>query len=140
MTIFTKIIDGELPGNFVWADELCVAFATIEPVEPGHVLIVPREAIDKYSDLEPDLFAHIAKVAQIIGKAQERAFNVPRAILSVLGFDVPHMHMHVIPAVEGTSKKFPAVKMVDAAELAEPMQKLRAALRETGYAEFVPAE
>ncbi|WP_297566680.1 HIT family protein, partial [uncultured Arcanobacterium sp.] len=69
MSVFQKIICGKFPGRFVWEDDICVAFATIEPVTPGHVLVVPRQAIDKYSDVAPEDFAHLAKVAQIIGRA-----------------------------------------------------------------------
>ena len=98
MSVFSKIIAGELPGRFVWADDVCVAFATIEPVQTGHILIVPREETDKYIDVDPNVFSRMAHVAQIIGKAQMRAFNITRPVMSILGFDVPHCHIHVMPA------------------------------------------
>ena len=59
-TIFTKIIAGEIPGRFVWADEVCVAFATIEPHTDGHVLVVPRAEVDSYVDAPDDVVAHLA--------------------------------------------------------------------------------
>ncbi|WP_353066595.1 HIT family protein [Arcanobacterium hippocoleae] len=105
MSIFTKIIDGEIPGRFVWQDEVCVAFATIEPVEAGHVLLVPRIEVDKFYDLDPEIFAHLAKVAQIIGRAQAHAFGTSRAIMSIFGFDVPHVHLHLHPGSPDTVKK-----------------------------------
>ena len=76
-TVFTKIINGELPGNFAWQDEKCVVFATIEPRSPGHMLVVPREEVDNYLDADPDLLAHLAKIVQIIGQAGCRAFGAP---------------------------------------------------------------
>ncbi|WP_252865333.1 HIT family protein [Mobiluncus mulieris] len=84
-------------GNFAWQDEKCVVFATIEPRSPGHMLVVPREEVDNYLDADPDLLAHLAKIVQIIGQAGCRAFGAPRAFIAVAGFDVPHLHIHVIP-------------------------------------------
>ena len=78
-TIFTKIIAGEIPGRFVWADEVCVAFATIEPHTDGHVLVVPRLEVDSYVDAPDDVVAHLAVVAKRIGAAQVRVFEAPRA-------------------------------------------------------------
>ena len=132
------IIDGKIPGRFVWGDDICVAFATIEPAAPGHVLIVPRMEVDKYSDLPANVFAHMAEVSQIIGRAQEKAFHVPRAIISILGFDVPHTHIHVIPARPETVKVLGNEKPAQPAELDCAMHKLRSAVREMGYADFVP--
>lgn len=140
MSVFSMIIAGEIPGRFVWEDDLCVAFATIEPVEPGHVLVVPRVEVDKYSDLDPEIFAHLANVAQILGRAQEKAFSVPRAIISILGFDVPHTHIHVIPATPETVAKMGHEQAATDAELDAAMSKLRSALCELGYREHVPAK
>ena len=78
-TIFTKIIAGEIPGRFVWADEVCVAFATIEPHTDGHVLVVPRLEVDSYVDAPDDVVAHLAVVAKRIGATQVRVFEAPRA-------------------------------------------------------------
>ncbi|XCB30243.1 HIT family protein [Arcanobacterium hippocoleae] len=138
MSIFSKIIAGEVPGRFVWEDEVCAAFATIEPAEPGHVLVVPRKEVDKYSDLDPQTFAHLANVSQIIGRAQENAFGVPRAIISILGFDVPHTHIHVIPATAETVAKLGKEQIAAGAALDAAMEKLRTALCKLGYESNVP--
>ncbi|MFY9263598.1 MAG: HIT family protein [Actinomycetaceae bacterium] len=138
-SVFTKIINGEIPGRFVWADQSVVVMATIEPTRPGHVMVIPRAQVNKYSDVDPEVFAHAMKVSQIIGRAQELAFDVPRAIVSILGFEVPHTHIHVIPAESEDAAKFSNAKLAPGAELDEAMEKLRAALVESGYGEFVPA-
>lgn len=140
MSVFQKIICGEFPGRFVWEDEICVAFATIEPVTPGHVLVVPRQAIDKYSDVAPEDFAHLAKVAQIIGRAQEKAFQVPRSILTILGFEVPHTHIHVIPATSEADGNLARAQAASAEELDAAMEKLRSTLQGLGYGANVPAD
>ncbi|NJC72490.1 HIT family protein [Planosporangium thailandense] len=96
-TVFTKIINGELPGRFVWTDDRAVAFLTIAPITPGHTLVVPREEIDDWTTMEPDLQAHLMVVAGKIGAAVRRAFDAPRAGLIIAGFEVPHTHLHVLP-------------------------------------------
>lgn len=99
-TLFTKIIDGEIPGRFVWKDEHAVAFLTIAPLRPGHTLVVPRKEVDHWLDLEPDLACHLTRVAQTIGRAIERAFRPTRVGLWIAGLEVPHVHLHVFPAWE----------------------------------------
>ena len=74
-TVFSRIIAGEIPGRFVWSDDRCAAFLTIEPLQPGHVLVVPREEISHWVDLPTDLAGHVFAVAQTIGKAQQQAFE-----------------------------------------------------------------
>ena len=140
MSIFSKIISGEIPGRFVWADETCVAFATIEPVAPGHVLIVPRQETDIFVDVDPQAFGHMAQVAQIIGKAQMAAFSVARPVMSLLGFDVPHTHIHVMPANEQADIRQSNAKMAPAEDLDAAMTALREALVAAGYSEHVPPD
>jgi histidine triad (HIT) family protein len=96
-TIFTRIIDGDLPGKFVWRDDRCVAFLSIAPLQPGHTLIVPIAEIDKWTELEPELAAHLMVVAQRIAKAQEVAFSPVRVGLIIAGLEVPHCHLHAVP-------------------------------------------
>ncbi|MGC9668694.1 HIT family protein [Planosporangium sp. 12N6] len=97
-TLFTKIINGELPGRFVWSDDRVVAFLTIAPITMGHTLVVPREEIDDWTAIEPDLLGHLMAVSGKIGAAVKRAFDAPRAGLIVAGFEIPHAHVHVFPA------------------------------------------
>ena len=96
-TLFTKIINGELPGRFVWRDDRVVAFLTIAPLKPGHVLVVPIEEVDHWIDLEPDLLAHLMQVSQTIGRAVDRAFTPEKVGMMIAGLEVPHVHVHVVP-------------------------------------------
>jgi diadenosine tetraphosphate (Ap4A) HIT family hydrolase len=97
-TLFTKIINGGLPGRFVWTDDRVVAFLTIAPITPGHTLVVPRREVDDWTAIEPDLQSHLMVVSGRIGAAVRRAFDAPRAGLVIAGFEVPHAHLHVFPA------------------------------------------
>jgi histidine triad (HIT) family protein len=96
-TIFTRIIDGELPADFVWKDDAAVAFLSNRPLRPGHTLVVPRSEIDHWLGLEPDLLAHLVSVSQSIGKAQMAAFKPAKIGLMLVGLEVPHVHFHVVP-------------------------------------------
>jgi histidine triad (HIT) family protein len=96
-TLFTRIIEGELPGRFVYRDDRCVAFLSIAPIQPGHTLVVPIEEVDHWIDADPDLTSHLAQVAQKIGVAQQAAFSPNRIALMIAGLEVPHLHLHVVP-------------------------------------------
>jgi histidine triad (HIT) family protein len=96
-TLFTRIIDGEIPGVFVWRDEECVVFLSINPMHEGHALVVPRAEVDHWIDLDPALAGHLFQVAQIIGQAQQAAFAPRRIGVMIAGDEVPHVHLHVVP-------------------------------------------
>jgi histidine triad (HIT) family protein len=96
-TIFTRIINGELPGRFVWRDDQCVAFLSINPLRPGHTLVVPRAEVDHWLDIDAALAAHLMQVAQSIGKALSREFQPIKVGMMIAGLEVPHVHLHVVP-------------------------------------------
>ncbi|MGE5698084.1 MAG: HIT family protein [Candidatus Sericytochromatia bacterium] len=105
-TVFTKIINGELPGRFVYEDDDIVAFLTIQPMTQGHTLVVPREEIDQWQDVDPVAFNKVMGVAQLIGKAVCKAFGSERAGVIIAGLEVPHLHVHVFPAYNLTDFGF----------------------------------
>jgi histidine triad (HIT) family protein len=132
-TIFTKIIDGELPGTFVWRDPECVAFLSINPVRPGHTLVIPREEVDHWIDLEPTLAAHLTVVAQTIARAQQAVYAPLKVGLLVAGLEVPHTHLHVIPIVHGEADlHLDRATTATTDDLAAEATKVRAALRDLG--------
>ena len=96
-SVFSKIISGDLPGHFVWKDELSVAFLSINPIASGHTLVIPKLEVDHWLDLPPEINAHLVQLAQIIGNAQMVAFNPLRVGMIIAGLEVPHTHLHIIP-------------------------------------------
>ena len=96
-TIFSRIIAGEIPGTFVYRDDRCVAFMSINPLARGHVLVVPIEEVNHWIDAPSDLVAHLFSVSHRIGRAQRKAFDCERVGLIIAGYEVPHAHIHVIP-------------------------------------------
>lgn len=130
-TVFSKVINGELPGRFVYRSSDVVAFLSIEPLAYGHVLVVPVEEVDKWTDMAPELWARVNAVAYEIGNAVIQAFDVPRAGNVIAGFEVPHAHIHVFPASSMDDFNFTNVipaDQTDEAAMDEAAQKLRAAL------------
>jgi histidine triad (HIT) family protein len=135
-TLFTKIIQGELPGRFVWKDERAVAFLTINPLRPGHTLVVPRAEVDHWLDLEAELARHLTSVAQAIGKAQQQAFRPTKVGLIIAGLEVPHVHLHVFPVHALTDFDFSrADKNPAPAAQDRAAAEIRSALRALGHRE-----
>lgn len=138
-SVFTKIINGEIPGRFVWKDDRVVAFMTIEPVTDGHVLVVPRDEVDHWEQMDATAFAHLSEVAQTVGRAVKKAFDAPRIGLLIAGLEVPHVHLHVFPGLSlETFDLANADKNASAEKLDAAAEKIRAALRDGGSGEYVP--
>ncbi|MEZ2122935.1 MULTISPECIES: HIT family protein [unclassified Corynebacterium] len=130
-SVFTKIINGELPGRFVWRDDKAAAFLTIEPLVYGHVLVVPVDEVDLWTNLDQRSWAHLNEVAQMVGAAIVESFNVPRAGYIIAGFEVPHTHIHVFPTSDMSDYDFRRVipaDQTDPEKMDEAAAKLRAAL------------
>lgn len=117
-TVFTKIMTDEWSGHFVYRDEQCAAFLSINPIRPGHTLVVPVAEVSHWVDLEPEVAAHLMKVAQKVGRAQMEVFRPERIGMIIAGFEVPHTHLHVVPvSSEGQLSFAHAARSVDPAEL-----------------------
>jgi diadenosine tetraphosphate (Ap4A) HIT family hydrolase len=127
-TLFTRIINGELPGRFVYTDEQVVAFLSIAPLNPGHTLVVPRAEVDQWTDADGPLLHHCMDVARRIGVAAKQAFDAPRAGVVIAGLEVPHLHVHVFPAWSESDFDFARAKPATDEELDSAAAKLRAAL------------
>jgi histidine triad (HIT) family protein len=135
-SVFSRIISGEFPGRFVWRDDRAVAFLSIEPMRPGHVLVVPREEVDHWIDLEPDLAAHLFLVAQQVGLAQQLEWNPRRVGVLIVGDEVPHVHIHIVPINAASELSFANIDRSPTAEaLDHAANRIRARLRELGRSE-----
>ena len=132
-SIFSRIIDGELPGEFVWRDEHAVAFLSIGPVADGHTLVVPRTEVGHWLDVDATLWAHLGDVAQRIGRGVQQAFGPPRVGLMVEGFEVEHLHLHVVPLEGPRAMESRNIRHdVPAEELAAHGAAIRTALEALG--------
>jgi histidine triad (HIT) family protein len=97
MTIFSKIIAGDIPAYKIAEDEQFFAFLDIFPLVEGHVLVVPKLEVDKFFDVPDDYLSRMLVFAKPIAKAIEKAFPCNRCGLSVIGLEVPHAHLHLVP-------------------------------------------
>jgi histidine triad (HIT) family protein len=127
-TIFSRIIAGELPGTFVYRDDVAVSFLTINPITRGHALVVPVVEVDHWLDLDDEVVAHLNVVAKKVGRAQMAAFGAPRVGLVIAGLEVPHTHLHVLPMRSMADLDFRNAHELPADELAETAARLRDAL------------
>lgn len=96
-SIFTRILNGELPGRIVWQDDQLAALLTKAPIRPGHTLVVTKREIDNWTDVPPDLAAHLFTSAQRIGKVIQAAFPCTKVGVALVGLEVRHVHLHLIP-------------------------------------------
>jgi histidine triad (HIT) family protein len=96
-SIFSRIIDGEIPAYTVYENAFVYAFLDIRPITPGHVLIVPRTQIDCFDEVAEPFYTEMFRAGALIARAQKKAFGVERVSLQVYGFEVPHTHLHLIP-------------------------------------------
>ncbi|NNC80725.1 MAG: HIT family protein [Acidimicrobiales bacterium] len=133
-TIFTRIIEGEIPSRMLWEDDICVAFLDVRPLAPGHSLVVPRVEIDQWTDLPVEHAAHVMTVAHAIGRAQKTVFRPARVGLMIAGFEVPHTHVHAVPMDSMRQLDFSnADNRPDQAALDEQHQALRTQLLADGH-------
>ena len=138
-TVFSRIVAGEIPARFVWSDDRAVAFLSVNPLGPGHTLVVPREEVDQWVDAAPDLLGHLTAVAHAVGAAVRAVWAPPRVGLLVAGFEVPHLHLHVFPAADMSAFDFAnAAASVDPGEQDRHADSLRTALRAAGHGAHVP--
>jgi diadenosine tetraphosphate (Ap4A) HIT family hydrolase len=96
-TVFTHIINGNIPGTFVYRDDQCVVFMSINPIANGHVLVVPVEEVDHWIDMSPELTTHMFEVSHKISQALATAFPCERVGLIIAGYEINHCHIHLIP-------------------------------------------
>ena len=131
-TLFTRIIDGDIPGTFVWKDEHCVAFLSVNPITTGHTLVVPRLEVDHWIDLPDDQCRHLMTVSHAIGQAQQQAFDCDRVAVIIAGYEIPHTHVHVFPTISMGDISFAnAAASVDPVDLQAAADRITAALPAT---------
>lgn len=132
-TLFTKIIDGEIPGTFVWRDDRCVAFLSIQPLREGHTLVVPRDEIDHWIECPADLRDHLLEVSAVIGKALQSVWSPEKVGLMIAGLEVPHLHLHLVPMWSVHDLDFSRARPADREALEAAAARIRGALTEAGF-------
>ena len=124
-SIFTKIINKEIPGRIIWEDSTCIAMVDIRPLNRGHVLVIPREEIDKWHELSATSISHLMTIAHKVAEAQQLIFKPARVGLMIAGFEVPHTHIHCVPIEDMSHLDFTQAQMGDPDDLDEVADLLR---------------
>ncbi|MCJ7725572.1 MAG: HIT family protein [Acidimicrobiia bacterium] len=128
-TIFTKIIDGEIPSHRVYEDERTFAFLDINPRSPGHTLVVPKVEVDELFDLPAADFEALWSTVRLVGEAIKRTLGCDRVFVMVIGIDVPHAHVHLIPSTASLADlPMPAVMAQTPEELAATASRIATVL------------
>lgn len=129
MTIFSKIINGDIPAYKIAESDQFIAFLDIEPLVTGHVLVVPKVEVDKIFDVPDDYLSAMLVFAKPIAHAIEKTFDCNRCGISVVGLEVPHAHMHLVPINSANDLNFSRPKLKATQEdLKVVQEKLKAAL------------
>jgi histidine triad (HIT) family protein len=132
-SIFTKILAGELPGHFLWKDAHCFSILTIQPIREGHLLLIPNDEINHWDEVPAATAAHLMHVGQILAKGIKTVIPCKRVGLTVIGLEVPHTHLHLIPIDSMGDMDFSLQRPEAAENLAATAARLRLALVAAGY-------
>ena len=124
-SIFTKIINKEIPGRIIWEDSTCIAMVDIRPLNRGHVLVIPREEVDKWHELSAASISHLMTIVHKVAEAQQLIFKPARVGLMIAGFEVPHTHIHCVPIEDMSHLDFTQAQMGDPDDLDEVADLLR---------------
>lgn len=127
-SVFTLIMDGKIPGNFVYQDDIAVAILTIQPIREGHVLVIPRQEVDQWSDLPADIAAHLMQVSHTIANAMKTIFTCKRIGLMIAGLEVPHTHIHLVPMDSMDDLSFAFAKNAESDALKKTAERIREVL------------
>lgn len=99
-SVFTKIINNEIPSHRVYEDDKTIAILTIEPYLPGHTLVIPKIQIDQFDDLPDEDYAAVFDTVRKVTKRLKKSMAADRVVTMIIGFDVPHAHIHLIPVTD----------------------------------------
>ena len=125
MSIFTKIVNGEIPAFKIAEDENFLAFLDVNPNTKGHTLCIPKREINKIFDIEDDLYLGLMAFAKKIAIALEKTISCKRIGMTVIGLEVPHAHIHLIPLNEMDDMRFEKKVILSKKELEELAEKIK---------------
>ncbi len=123
-TIFSKIVAGEIPSHKVWEDENHYAFLDIRPVQPGHTLVIPKREVDYVFDLEPEEYTAFWNAVRTVEARLKERLGCARVVVLVIGWEVPHVHVHLIPTNSISEVPMPPLSDVSPEEMVELAARL----------------
>ena len=136
-SIFTKIINGEIPGHFLWEDDKCISILTIMPIREGHCMVIPKQEVDHWDDVPEDTARHLMSVCQKVAKAVKAVVPCRRIGVSIVGIEVPHTHIHLMPMDTTADMDFRNSREASPETLAATAASIRDVLVKQGFTEAV---
>ena len=134
-SIFTKIINREIPGHFVWEDDLCFSILTIQPIRQGHLMVIPKQEVNHWDDVPEATAMHLMAVCQKIARAIKAVVPCARVGVSIIGIEVPHTHIHLMPMDTTADMDFKNAREMSQELLAETAASIREVLVARGHRE-----
>lgn len=128
-SVFTQIINNELPGHRVYEDDEVIVILTIQPIKPGHVLVIPKAEISHWDDVPDSLLAKLMSTSKTMAKVIKQSFECERVGLIIAGFEVPHTHIHLVPANSLQDLSFADLGFASDDELTHVAEKLRNSIK-----------
>ncbi len=131
-SVFTKMLNGEIPREIIYQDDTCFVIPTIAPHNPGHCLVITNKQIENWEDLDTKTYVHTMKVAQKVAKAIKAVYNCPKVGIATVGFEVPHVHIHLIPLYKLSDADHSKAKPTVLEEVQPEARKIREAIEAQG--------
>ncbi len=124
-TLFTRIVNGEIPCHKIMEDERYLAFLDVRPINPGHTLVITKKEIDYFFDVEDDLLGGLMIFSKKVAKLIQKAVSCKKIGVMVAGLEVPHVHVHLVPIVDVHDLSFVKAKAMPAEELKRLAEHIR---------------
>jgi diadenosine tetraphosphate (Ap4A) HIT family hydrolase len=131
-SVFTKMLQGEVPCEVIYQDDICFVIPTIAPHNPGHCLVITKQQIENWEDLDTKTYVHTMKVAQQVAKAIKTVYDCPKVGIATVGFEVPHVHIHLIPLYTASDADHSKAKPTTLEEVKPEAKKIREAIKAQG--------
>lgn len=131
-SVFTKMYKGEISREIIYQDDVCFVIPTIAPHTEGHIMVIPIDQVADWQDLDSDTYLHCMDVTQKMGKILKKMYDCPKVGVEIVGFEVPHVHIHVIPFYSIDDMDHTSAKQVEFAALKPVADKIRAVIEQQG--------
>lgn len=131
-SVFTKMLKGEIPREIIYQDSVCFVIPTIAPHNPGHCLVITNEQIENWEDLDSKTYVHTMKVAQQVARAIKAVYYCPKVGIATVGFEVPHVHIHLIPLYKLSDADHSKAKQTNLDNVQPEAKKIRGAIKAQG--------
>jgi diadenosine tetraphosphate (Ap4A) HIT family hydrolase len=131
-SVFTKMLKGEISREIIYQDDVCFVIPTIAPHTEGHLMVIPIKEVADWLDLDVKTYQYCMDVVQKIGRLLKKIYNCPKVGVEIVGFEVPHVHIHVIPFYKMDDMNSTSAKKVEFEQLKPVADKIRTAIEQQG--------